>query len=88
MQRVLLLCCLEIFDSVLNVALPVVGSLNLRKDCIWCHWLRSLQFLHEAELIITVFLGLGRDVRGGRTRLEPLVAGCLLRRHTLLGIPF
>lgn len=88
MQRVLLLCCFQIFDSFLDVSLPLRGSLNLRKDCIWCHWLRSLQFLHKAELIITVFLGLGRDVRGGCTRLEPLVAGCLFWRHALLWIPF
>lgn len=90
MLRVLLLCCFQIccFYSFFDVPLPLGGSLYLRKDCIWCHWLRSLQFLHKAELIITVFLGFGRDVGGGCTRLEPLVAGSLFRCHALLWIPF
>lgn len=60
-QRVLLLCCFEIFDAVLDVALPLGGSFNLRKDGVWCHRLRSLQLLHEAELGVraAVLLGLG-----------------------------
>lgn len=88
-QRVLLLCCFEIFDAVLDVALPLGGSFNLRKDGVWCHRLRSLQLLHEAELGVraAVLLGLGRDVRGRGARLEPLVAGGLLRGHALLRVP-
>lgn len=85
----------EIFDTVLDVALPLGGRFNLRQDRVRRHRLRSLaELLHEAQLLllaitrgVAVFLRLGRDVRGRGARLEPLVPGGLLRGHALFGVP-
>lgn len=88
----------EIFDAVLDVALPLGGRFNLRQDRVRRHRLRSLaELLHEAKLLLTVtwaidgavavFLRLGRNVRGRGARLEPLVPGGLLWGHAPFGVP-